>query len=450
MAWFADQGLVMYKDFLNFYFPLSTYFILPFLKATNWSLETGPALSLVIALITLIILFKTAKQFLSPLGTSISLFFFAALFYYFTTAIQYSGEAITGLFLILTMNRTLFFLTSKNQSRDIFIIGILISLTLLFNQISALALFVVTIFTLLSIRKSIKGLLILSTALTLPIFLVSFFFFRQGAFFDLINNNLFYYINYIRLARGSGNLLSLPWNEILIFYIPAIVGIYLVTALKLIPTALRPLLLLLLSISIATIPSIIFSVFHRHHFLYALPVLALLFGLVFELGIKSTRSLGKAVVLLASIFVMYQSLSTFFPWYLTRVTSGRNNYIANDILPGDSMHETVTWIKENTQTKDKLLVAGDGLFYFKAERLPSTKFFTVLPWHYKPVNQTAPLIEKSMPDYWVVSHSYLKRISSPEGWNSPDIAEFIRGQLENCYKKKATFPDWEIWQKNCS
>ena len=124
MAWFTDRGLIMYKDFLNFYFPLSTYFVLPFFKITDWNLETEPILSLAIALLTLILIFKTATRFLSPLGTSLSLFFFAALFYYFTTAIQYSGEAITGFFLILTVNRVFSFLGSKNDSTHDLTVGV--------------------------------------------------------------------------------------------------------------------------------------------------------------------------------------------------------------------------------------------------------------------------------------------------------------------------------------
>ena len=494
MAWFTDKGLVMYKDFLNFYLPLSTYFVLPFFKVTNWNLETEPLLSLVITLLTLILIFKTATRFLSPLGTSLSLFFFAVLFYYFTTAIQYSGEAITGVFLILTFNLVFSFLGSKNDSthdltvgvsscsrfasptssepttstclrrvvlrrynknRDIFIIGILISSTVLFNQISALALFVITIFTLLNIRKGLnqqflKSLLFLSFAIILPMLLVSLYFVKQNALPDLIYNNLFYYINYIKLARGSGNLLNLPWNEIFLFYIPVIIGIYSISTLKVIPPTLRTALFLLLSVSIITIPSIIFSVFHRHHFLYALPILALLFGLVLELSIKSKRLFPKIITLAAGIFMIYQLFITILPWYSARLISGRNNNIANDILPGDSMLDTVTWIKENTTTRDTVLVAGDGLFYFKAERLPSTKFFTVLPWHYKPIGQVAPIIQNNRPNYWVISPSYLKRISSPEGWDSPEITGFIMGELKSCYKQVSSFSDWEIWQKSCS
>src|SRR3989338_5012953 len=436
MAWFTDKGLVMYKDFLNFYLPLSTYFVLPFFKVTNWNLETEPILSLAIALLTLILIFKTATRFLSPLGTSLSLFFFAVLFYYFTTAIQYSGESITGFFLILTVNRVFSFLGSKNDSthdltvgvsscsrfasptssepttstclrrvvlrrynknRDIFIIGILISSTVLFNQISALALFVITIFTLLNIRKGLnqqflKSLLFLSFAIILPMLLVSLYFVKQNALPDLIYNNVFYYINYIKLARGSGNLLNLPWNEIFLFYIPAIIGIYSISTLKVISPTLRTALFLLLSVSIITIPSIIFSVFHRHHFLYALPIISLLFGIVFDIVMRSKGLFGKVAVLLAGIFIVYQVFSTVFPWYSHRILAGRNNYIANDILPGDSMNDAVIWIEEHTKTEDKLLVAGDGFFYFKAGRLPASKFFTVLPWHYKPIGQVAPVI----------------------------------------------------------
>lgn len=455
MAWFTDKGLIMYKDFLNFYFPLSTYFVLPFLKIANWNLEIEPLLSLIIALITLVVIFKTALRFLSPLAVSFSIIFFTLLFYYFTTSIQYTGEAITGLFLILTTNRILSFTKSGKKTTDLFIIGILISLTLLFNQISALVLSVITVFLLVGIYKSskrkifLKSFFILATAILLPMTLVLIYFLKENAILDLFYNNFVYYFTYLKLAKGSGNLLGLPWNEILLFYIPSITGIYLITTRRIIPSAVRPVFLLLLSASIVTIPSIIFSVFHRHHFLYALPITSLLFGTIFDIGLRSKGLLGKVAVLLAGIFIVYQFFSTIFPWYFTRVVPGRNNYIANDILPGDSMHDMVKWVKENTTTEDKLLIAGDGLFYFKAERLPSTKFFTVLPWHYKPINQTAPLIKNYRPNYWVISPSYLERVSSPGGWNSPEITEFIRADLNNCYKLVITFPDWEIWQKNC-
>ena len=455
MAWFTDRGLIMYKDFLNFYFPLSTYFVLPFFKITDWNLETEPILSLAIALLTLILIFKTATRFLSPLGTSLSLFFFAALFYYFTTAVQYTGEAITGLFLILTANRILNFTKSGKKTTDIFIIGILISLTLLFNQISALSLITFSVFLLFGIFKTsekkvfFNSFLVLTASITLPITLISLYFLNQNAFSDLFNNNFTYYLNYVKLARGSGILLSLPWNKILLFYTPAIIGIYLATSLKAIPTALRFTFLLLLLVSIATIPSIIFSVFHRHHFLYALPIISLLFGIVFDIVMRSKGLFGKVAVLLAGIFIVYQVFSTVFPWYSHRILAGRNNYIANDILPGDSMNDAVIWIEEHTKTEDKLLVAGDGFFYFKAGRLPASKFFTVLPWHYKPIGQVAPVILNNRPNYWVISPSYLERVSSPEGWNSPEITEFIRADLNGCYQLAITFPDWEIWQKSC-
>ncbi len=440
----------MYRDFLNFYFPLSTYFVWPFFKLTNWNLETEPILSLFIALLTLAILYQTTKKFLSPIGTSISLLFFSALFYYFTTGVQYSGEAITGLFLVLTVNRVLLLQKSVTKFRNIFLIGVLISLTLLFNQISALSLLVTAVFTLYIIYKhkdSARNLLILIAGISLPAVPVAFYFSQNSALIDLINNNLFYYLNYVKLAKGSGNLLSLPWNEILLFYTPAIIGIFLVFNKKL--GLSRSVLLLLTLISIATIPSVVFSVFHRHHFLYGLPILAALIGLAVETGLKSKSTSVKIILGLAALFISYQLFSIQLPWYSKRIAEGKNN-IANDTLPGDSMQETVNWIRENTNSKDTLLVAGDGLFYFKAGRLPSSKFFTVLPWHYKPLEQSAPLILANRPDYWIVSDSYLRRISSLDGWNSPEITSFIMQELKDCYKKTISFPDWEIWRKSCS
>ena len=97
LAWFSEKGLVMYKDFLNFYFPLSTYFIVPFMKLSNWNLRVEPFISLFIALASTGVIWQIAKKYFTVWGTFISLSFFTLLFYFFTTAIQYTVEATIGL-----------------------------------------------------------------------------------------------------------------------------------------------------------------------------------------------------------------------------------------------------------------------------------------------------------------------------------------------------------------
>ena len=201
--------------------------------------------------------------------------------------------------------------------------------------------------------------------------------------------------------------------------------------------------------AISTIPTIIFSVFHPHHFLYALPLLAILGGLTIDYTFKlKNRSLKIFLIIVWLIFAQ-QMIFQVLPWYWQKFQSSKGMVLVNDLTTQDSMYPPVVWVKDNTSQDATLLVTGDTLFYLKADRLPANKYFTVLPWHYKPLDKTISTIQSNRPDYWVIAPSYLKRLSQSEEWNSPEITQLIQDELQRCYSKKIEFPDWQIWQKIC-
>lgn len=443
----------MYKDFLNFYFPLSTFFIVPFMKIFNWNLRVEPFISLLIALSTLVILFRIAQKHLKCWGALVSLSYFSLLFYFFTTAVQYTVEAMIGLIIALLLYRMLpYFKSQVGLNRlNLFFDGFLLALAALFDQVTGLLLGAIYFCLVYLIWKKgqkkgkISKAFILTSGLIFPFIIFSIYFWQLNALPDFLDNNILYYLNYVSLANSNTHSSLLPWNEIFIFYTPLLSSIPLIFNIK----KEKPIFYFLIIAAIATIPTIVFSVFHPHHFLYALPLLALLGGLATDSAISSKiRPVKIIFIAILIIFAQQISLRTL-PWYYQKAQNSKGLVLANDLTPEDSMYQPVSWVKENTLENTTLLVAGDTLFYLKSERLPSNKYFTLLPWHYKPLEKTSPVIKSKRPDFWVIAPSYLKRLKSPEGWNSPDIAEFIEEELKQCYVKIKTFPDWEIWQKTC-
>lgn len=455
-SYFMSQGYIFFKDFLNFHFPLSTFLILPFYLISDWNLKIEPGMSLIISIATLFVLYKTCARYLSLRGTAICLVFFTILYFYFTTAVQYNLESLVGLLLSLLLLFLFLVIKSKSSNPILFLlIGLLISLAELFGQIASLSLlsiFFLTIFYIWNRKKPevypLQKSILLLTGILLPAICISFYFLIQGAFGDLFENNITYYFIYLQLVNEKGSSARLPWNDILMFYTPLLLSSILILKSKALSQDIATKLNVLTLVSISTIPTVIFSVFHPHHFLYALPILSLLAGLVFDINLKS--KVITVLIIASGIFLLYQVIFSVLPWYIQKISSNKGQIIVNDSIPGDNMYEAALWVKNNTTPTTKILVAGDGLFYFKSQRLPSTKYHVILPWHYKPLSKTIPIIQKSRPDYWIIGEGYLERISSKNGWNSPEITKFVQNELQSCYKKEITLPEWQIWKKSCS
>lgn len=453
-SWFINQGLIFYKDFINFHFPLSTFFILPFYIFTGWNLEIEPLLSLVIAILTLFMLYKTSKKIVSPEGMSVCLIFFSILFYYFTTSIQYNMEALLGLLLTLILFN-LFPLNKPFTLKLLFLLGILIGITEFFGQIITLTLGAIIIFIIYLIstnkssQKKLPSIIYFILGIVIPAILISLYFIKNQAFVDFFQNNIPYYFTYLKLANNAENPTMLPWDDILLFYSPLLISLIFLLRNR-INLKNKKSLYILNILGISTIPTVIFSVFHPHHFLYALPILSLLAGISVELFLQNHNRSIKIITSIIFIFVIYQLAFSVFPWYIQKISENKGNIIINDSLPGDSMFTATTWIKNNTPHNTRILVAGDDLFYFKSKRLPSSKFHVILPWHYQPLNKTIPIIQANRPDYWIIGDGYLERISSPDGWNSPEISQFIYEELNKCYNLKISLPEWHIWEKKCN
>lgn len=433
-TWLMDNGLILYKDVVDPHFPFSYFFLYPFLKISNWNLQTDPILSLAVALITCLGIYYFGRRFLTPIGTTISLVFFSVFYWYFSVWVQISQEGIQGLMLI----PILYFLLDEKRILNSFLFGLLVSVYILTGQIVIILSITILLFLLFSGRGNFMSL---AFGLLAPFVLTSIYFLSKGSLNDFIFWNGPYYLTYARLNQVTGG--SLPWLNILVFYSPIIFLLPLILNKQF--EVVKKTSLHLLFLIISTIPLILFSVFHPHHFLFALPLLSIAAGFSIPELLKSSKfKLPTFVIItLISVYlittVISQQTSRFIPGWQPKILSGDLD---------QNQYQTVEWLKNNSPQNSRISVVGDPLFYFRSERLPANNRYSVLPWHWLPLNETKRVIDKNPPEFWVIDKHFVDRLIY--GWKTPQIVDLIREELQSCYKLMFANTEWEVWQRFCN
>lgn len=415
-SWWTYKSLIYYKDFATFHFPLGRWILLPFYLLTNWNLLTGPILGLITNILIVIILHKFGKKHFSKAGTSVAIIFFSLFSWYLGTAIMFYHEMLAGLiFLVAFFN----FATSQSS----FKLGIIASLTELAGQIITPTLLIFSVLFAIKYPKKLWRYLL---GALVPLTLLSLYFFTNNAFEEFFKQNFLYYTTYAK-SYEKVSLLSLPLFELFLFYFPLISLIF----FKKISFLFRFSVLLLLS----TIPFVVFSVFHFHHLSFALPLASIVIGFLYS------KKLASKITILFLVILAFRLL----PWYINTSSFKNIGRIANNLTVGDTMYQTVDWVKKNTPDSSTILVAGDALFYFSTNRLPSNKNAYVSPYNWEPLKITIQEVNQDLPDYWVINRTYLTRLIKE--YKKDLMVTYIEKTLTNSYSQKATFDDWEVWEK---
>lgn len=449
-AWFSIKGLVYYKDFVTYHFPLGRWILIPFLEFFNLDFRPLPFLALFIAYSNLWLVYLFCKRYLSPSAAMISLFFFASFYWFFATQVLYYHDLAIGLFTTLVLLSTFYILEKKFLSfNKIFLFGTLCSTAELFGQIGSLTIILALIVIAWRITKGhlnstykFQSLLHLGLGFAFPILILSFYFATKNALSDFLFWNFLYYFEYA--GNNKTHLLELPWFYILAFYTPMIslgCGMLFSKQKNNIP-------FFGFLFSLVTIPFTIFSIFHPHHFNYALPTLAIAAGISYDY----LKSSNKHLFNLSILYVVSIMFLIIFPWYLQHLNYKVNYKIENDVgeNPNDPMYQAVEWIKNNTPKSSKIQVTSDPLFFLRSDRLPANKYAKGIPTYFwKPFDKVKPQILSSLPDYWIIEKGFMRRLFLPSELDSPEMGDFINTELNACFVLKQEFDTWQIWQKKC-
>lgn len=455
-AWFTTKGLVFYRDFVTYHFPLGRWILIPVLLLSDWDLRPIPFLALGIGITNILLIYSFGKKYLTQLGLTVSLLFFSIFYWFFATQIIFFHDLITGI-LITWIILLIFPLIEKRKfsTHKLFLVGFLISTTELFGQLASITLFVILLFIIL--RLTSKGvnqkhfatpIYYLSLGLFFPFIFITFYFTFNHALQDFFYWNVTYYLEYANNNKNS--LFALPFKELLGFYSPLIVLIYL-SLINLLKKKTDTTVLFILALSLSTLPFVIFGIYHPHHLSYALPIMALTSGFVFNLK-RDYGGKNKIIFYAGFLYLSFVVATTILPWYKTRLIFPPSLTITNDVIGNrdDPMYDSVEWVKKNTSPDTRIQVTADPLFFLRSERLPANKYAKGIPaYFWKPFDKAKATILNSLPDYWIIETGFMKRLRATSGWDSPEMADFIHNKLEECYEQRANFSGWQIWQLTC-
>ncbi len=433
-TWFIDNGLIYFKDFIQAHFFLPHLFLYPFLKLTNWHIETDPFIALVVASLGSIMIFHFGRKILSPVYLIISLVFYSLFIWYASTWLQFSGEMLAGLFLLVSTFQAINLIKSKKGS--LFVFGILLTLTLLTGQILGPAVLFLTAVVFYKLGLKRKNIIPFMTAVIILVLPICIYFILKNAFTDFFYWNITYYLNYAKFTGSTKS--SLPWFEIIAFYSPLIL-LPLTKSLKRFTTEE----FIISSVVFISLPLTILSIFHPHHYLISLPLMALILGL----SLQNMKDKVKIVPLLPIILLSIFMLNNTFNFYKSKINFAKPFTNLNELSRDKDQEIMVNWISANTDTNERIMVTGDPMFYVRARRLPANNRYSALPWHYLPLPETKKIILNKLPLYWIVDSNYLKRFET--GWKTPEISDFIKDTLNSCYKIDVESGPWSIWKKTC-
>lgn len=454
--WFAAKGLIFYKEFGEFHFPLGYLLFIPMQLATNWNLELQPFLGLFFGIATLTILYKTGLKILTPIGNTVSLLFFSMFYWYAATGIIYYEEILMGFLL----SGLLFFILNLDlksskiflNKRTLFFIGTIFALTEFTGQITTLTLIIFFLYLTYLIYRFKKPFPeFLSTYLSLVsgiatiTTIISLYFILNNAFQDFFYYNITYYFQY---AGYEKNILMIPKEQIAYFYSPMIIMILISTIKLFTKKQITPIQNLLIVSGLATIPFIIFSVYHPHHYSYALPILAIAAG--FCVNFREKSILLKIISCIMILIPSYIIVTTIIPWHISRITFPPSMKIYNDVYPQDrnSINDTISWLKINVPSSNKILVLGNPIVYIKSSLLPSSRPSKGMPHSWGNISQIKAEIFSSPPNYWIVDQQFVTRLRT--NYSDFDIMPFVDNEMLHCYTLEKSFDKWQIWKREPS
>ncbi len=442
-TWFPYKGLIAYKDFAAYHFPLGRLILLPIHLLFNWDLRPDPFIALITALVSLHLIYTYSKRLNCKLALVAGISFFSVFFWYGATAILFFHEMLIGL--LLTVATLLIFKTQEAKQINLkttFLIGLSLSLAEFSGQIATpTALVMLGLSVLLWRTKSnfIQAVKYCVIGFAIPLFGLLLYFYKSNALYEFYFWNIPYYFTYNNNPRSP--LLSLPLTDLLAFYIPFLLMLAFF-CLRFKKRNFESGFLFLVSFS--SIPFIFFSIFHPHHYSFILPILALTFSKAVYLLSKYNL---KKILFLGLVIFTFIAVFSLIPWHYQHFKSPSLE-ITNDTYPGDHMYETVQWVKNNTPENSKILVIGDSMFYLRSNRLPASRPSKGMPYSWEPFLQVKEELLASPAKYWIVDQRFVNRLG--DTYNRPYMVEFIRDQLQTCYKKTFTDENWEVYQRICN
>ena len=406
-SWFLSKGLVMYRDFTNQYPPLLFIILMPFHKIFGFSQNPTMYLAPITSLGTLAVLAYVSFKWLKGWVKIIPIMFYA-----FWDPILSENHFMTTSFHSI-INLLVFVVWwswyAAPKKIKAFILGLLLSLSLLTMQIVVFfiaLIFVSVLYRVLKDRKKVgdSHFFLVLLGFLLPCLLVIWWLFKTGAFPDFYYWNITYYFPgiYPFFAMGKG---ARDLRMYLAIISPILILAY-VWFTKISRNGFFTQTFYAVVVAASLPATFWFAIFHPSRFYMMMPIFALIFGLGTNIFFKE-KTKNKKIFALMMAGIVFFNLLVFIkdltPIYAKFINHPREYQMLDRIYENDPIYQSIEWVKNNTPENSRLFVTETSLFYFASRRLPSSSRATMsLPWVFEPLSLFKEELIKNPPDYWVI------------------------------------------------
>lgn len=427
--WFADNGLIEFKDVIYHHTPLPLLILYGMSKILGNNFFMLQISSFLMLILFGYGIYLTAKQISKRVGI---MSFFIFIISFSTLFNNFNIEEMTSSLFALWAFYFFIKFYKTISYKFIFFFGALLSLSFMGKQPSILVLFPLAAL-LIMFRKN-RGILLKKTFiyLALGLFIAIspfvFYFYANNALYDLYYWNIIFnftiYPSLSKVYAVKEGITSTLW---LLFSIaPALFIIF----KEKIEESIKFILIALITTTIFLLPSF-FPSFWTYKALIFYPYPVILWSIVF---LKIKNKFLFLSVIMAGLF--------FIPLF-------KGFYI--DYLPYNIFHKeyildytedelrVVNWLKKNTQKNEKIMNIGNHYILTLAQRLPANKYVYIFPWLVYPYEESTKEILYNPPRVVILD----SRIY--EDWPSVEKEWRLISEIRSTYKKEINFGTYNIY-----
>lgn len=437
--WLFLNGFVLFRDSMWNRAGFDLYILTGFYKIfgisfLNFQIFIFLAQSL-IGIVMFSLLYK--KSFLVAIISYVVYSLFAFIVY---GSINQPAEILIGLFVLMVFYFYWEFIDKKNI-KFLFFAGVATGLSFITKQTSIFILFSTLILLIIYSReKLMKKSFFYLIGTAIPVFIYAGYFALNNGLSDLYFNTI-----YAPLAPYRQNVSLWGWSEgvrIIGLHLAVIIPFIILKTKGIIVGSVKAaLILFVLSLLPTLLPS-----FWSYRLISALPIFSIMTAVFLICGyfiIRNNREYLRKGIIILGLILLFVQFGVYFNQSTSSI-SDNGGFVKQDyLLDGYSENEekVVSWLKENTEEKEKIFNTANNLVLFFSNRFPQDKYDCSMCFGFYPINQYFDTITRN-PARVVVFDTNL-----PKDWEILENWKYIRFLKDN-YALAKTFGQYEIYILN--
>ncbi|MFH0863478.1 MAG: hypothetical protein V1858_00100 [Candidatus Gottesmanbacteria bacterium] len=441
-AWLMLQGYLPYRDFTWMRTPFDLFLLSGWFKLFGVSQYSYQNFVYSLFIIIALLIFFWSQKFHSKLKSIPFLFFIIFLPSIFGNVEM--GELLVGLWSFLLLIN-LFYYYDKRKQILLITAGLISGLSLITKQNSSGLIFATVgliIIDSIIIKESFSNILKkcfnFAIGVLLPALGLALYYSFNNGLIDFIRYSAGVVLGTYRQAplppgysRGDGLWIEFAYFALLIPF---------VLFWKKTKLSIQKILTMTFLI-IALIPSLLPS-FLSYRAFTSFPLISIVAGfdlIIFFDLIKKRLYRIETVLLISSFLIFILLVSRFINSYFDSIQA--DGFSLRPIIEDydRSAYETAQWIRNNTNSQDKIMCFSTTIIYFLSNRLPTNKYLDPFPYLLYPYNESSQVFLSNLPKTMVFEETLIK--------DFPDFIDWpFYHYLRKNYELKVRFDDLSIYQ----